>query len=571
MLLAIAQINPTVGDIAATEAKLAHAIDRAEAAEADLLLTPELSLCGYPPMDLLLVEGFVQACEEAAHRLASRTSRTCVILSAPWRDGDHLRNRLLVAREGAIVAHYDKRLLPTYDVFDEDRYFAAGDAPTVIDVAGVRVGLSVCEDLWRGVDAGTASKYEERADPIDELVAAGAQLIVNPSASPFALRKVAIQRRVLTETVRKHNVKVAAVNQVGANDELVFAGSAAVYTPDAASPSGGRLIAAGASFKEDFLLIDLPSAADAKPAAPAVEDPMLAPPPAQLLWEALTLGVRDYCAKTGFTNVVLGLSGGVDSTVAACVAVAALGQTNVLGVLAPSRYSSQGSLDDARALAQALGMKALVAPIEAMHTASSQTLEPIFAALGACDAPGATEENVQARIRGLLFMAISNKTGALLLTTGNKSELAVGYCTLYGDMNGGLAVLADVLKTQVYELARWINSAHDQCGFDAPPIPPDVLTKAPSAELIPNQTDQDTLPPYETLDAIVERYVEDRHSTASIARELRLDPQFVARITRLIDQCEYKRRQLTIGIKVTSVAFGTGRRMPIAQGWRQPS
>jgi len=565
--LAIVQRNATVGDIEGAVDSLSCAMERAEREGADLLLAPELTVCGYPPKDLLLLEGFVEACEEAVARLARRSGRCVALIGSPRRCGNAVRNSLFALKEGAVQAVYDKQLLPTYDVFDEDRYFEPGDKPVTLDVAGLRVGLAICEDLWKGRDAAESFRYRDRPDPIEALAKAGAQLIVSPSASPFALGKTRSQRDTLVQAAQRTGAVVAAVNQVGANDELIFPGAATAHVPLA--EGGARLVAAGALFEEDFLTLEIPAEASRWGQLPSVEDPLLAAQEEELLFSALVLGVRDYCRKTGFTDVALGLSGGIDSAVTACVAAAAVGAEHVVALALPSRYSSTHSVEDAKALASALGVRLLECPIEPLHSAAERTLEPLFRALGAPTEPGTAEENVQARIRGLLLMAVSNKTGALLLSTGNKSELAVGYCTLYGDMNGGLAVLADVLKTQVYALARWINAHPERVGAAAPPIPQRILDKPPSAELRPNQTDQDALPPYDELDRIVERIVTRRQQLSRIVRETGLAPELVERVAAMIDASEHKRRQLPVGLKVTPVAFGSGRRMPIAQRWRQ--
>lgn len=573
MRIALVQFNPTVGDLAGNAARAADVVRRAEDAGAHLVVLPELALSGYPPKDLLLQEGFVEEAARRAAEVARAAGSITAVVGAPRRvaPGDPhsgVANSLLVMSGGRVTAHYDKRLLPTYDVFDEDRYFVAGDRPCVVDVAGARVGLSVCEDLWRGEDVGLSARYRAKRDPAADLVEAGATLIVNPSASPFALRKGARQRDVLIAHVARLGVPIAAVNQVGGNDELIFDGHAAVYLPDASSPRGARLVAAGPGFREEVTLYDLsPDGARWRLTA-AVEDPLLAAPDEQLVWEALTLGVRDYCRKTGFRAVVIGLSGGIDSSVTACIAVGALGPENVLGVSMPSRFSSPGSRSDAADLADLLGVRMVTAPIEEPHAAMERLLAPAFAALGADAAAGVAEENVQSRLRGLILMAFSNKLGRLLITTGNKSELGVGYCTLYGDMNGGLAAISDLTKREVYALARWINANAARCGFRRAPIPPAAITKPPSAELRPDQTDQDTLPPYDEVDEIVARYVVGRQSPDRIAQEAGLARGVVAGVVRLIDISEHKRRQTPVGLKVTDVAFGSGRRMPIAQGWR---
>lgn len=580
--LRLAPLNPTIGDLEGNAALIARAIDDARADRADLVLFPELCVCGYPPRDLLLQEGFVPACVRRVTDLASRAKGITVVLGSPWLDADAQGtpgarvgaplpfNSLLALRDGAILARHDKRLLPTYDVFDEDRYFRAGDSPCVIDVAGVRVGLSVCEDLWRGADAGVLARYAHRADPVEGLVREGAQLILNASASPFVLRKGVAQRAILTEHVRRHGVALAAVNQLGGNDELIFDGRASLFVPDRAAASGAKLVALGKGFADTPATIDLPGAPSAWGALPGVRDPL---DDTGDLWDALVLGARDYCRKTGFSSAVLGLSGGIDSAVVCCIAAAALGPERVLAVAMPSRYSSPGSVADAQALAGALGVTLVRAPIEQAHAAYESLLRESFAATPSSSAQseGVTWENLQSRIRGAILMAFSNRNGAILLTTGNKSELAVGYCTIYGDMNGGLAILADVTKANVYRLARWINAHPERLELSTSGravIPEATISKPPSAELRPDQTDQDTLPPYDVVDEIVERSVEGRQSPSTIARESGIDAPTIARVLRLIEVSEFKRRQAAPGLKVTSVAFGTGRRWPIAQRWR---
>jgi NAD+ synthetase len=569
--LALAQINPTIGDLAGSAAMIARRAEEARSLGADLVVFPELCLTGYPPKDLLMQEGFLEAVSRQAKELGQSASRGVTLVfglprrigegagsaaaTAPRRPG--ITNSLEAWRDGKLLASYDKRLLPTYDVFDEDRYFVPGDRPVVIEVAGTQVGLSICEDLWKGYDVGLAQRYEGRQDPVEALVAAGAQLIVNPSASPFVLGKGRRHRDLLRTHALRHRVWVAGVNQVGGNDELVFDGHAAVYTPS------GELAAAAPGFEEAVLLCDIA----APPPRGAVADPLLGASDEELLFRALVLGVRDYLRKTGFKSAVLGLSGGIDSAVTGVLAAAAIGGPNVLALNMPSMYSSEGSRTDARELAARLGMRLETIPIDAVFTSFLASLDPLFAGRPA----DVAEENIQARIRGTLLMAASNKFGHILLTTGNKSELAVGYCTLYGDMNGGLAVLSDVSKQWVYALARWMNANPGRLwieGLTRPPIPEASITKPPSAELRPNQMDQDTLPPYPVLDEIIERYVERRQDPGRIVRETGFDGAVVARSVRMIDVSEYKRKQAAIGLKVTGVAFGSGRRMPIAQGWR---
>ncbi|MFG0326650.1 MAG: NAD+ synthase [Phycisphaerales bacterium JB037] len=565
MKIALAQINPTVGAIEGNAELVLEAARSAR--QADLLVTPELCLSGYPPKDLLLQEGFVAACERAAERLAREIAREAgadltAVIGCPVMHAGHCRNALVVARGGGIIARYLKRLLPTYDVFDEDRYFEPGHEAVVLEVAGRRIGLSICEDLWRGEDVGFAARYFDEPDPVAALVQAGAEIIVNPSASPFVLGKGRRHRELLARHARAHGIVVCAVNQVGGNDELIFDGHACAFD------ASGELIAAGPGFEPALVTVDLTP--DAEP-APLGHDPRIEATAAELTFRALVLGVRDYCRKTGFREVLLGVSGGIDSAVVAAIASAALGAEQVLGIAMPSRFSSQGSLTDARELCRRLGSSYVEIPIEDAHAAMGATLDRAFTELGepalGASLPDVTQENLQSRLRGVITMALSNRTGALLLTTGNKSELAVGYCTLYGDMNGGLAVISDVTKVQVYQLARWMNEHFADCGFGQPPIPESTITKPPSAELAPGQLDSDSLPAYEQLDEIVRRYVEEHQSHARIVGETGFEDAVVSRVLRLIDLNEYKRKQLATGLKITSVAFGFGRRFPIARGW----
>lgn len=586
MRLALAPINPTVGDIAGNAALITRWIERAREDHADFVAFPELALTGYPPKDLLLQEGFMAAVTAAAKQIGERhTEGITVVFGTPLplkgQDGGPtsasdewgLANSLLAYRDGRMLGYYDKRLLPTYDVFDEDRYFEPGSRPVVIEAAGARIGLSICEDLWRGEDVGFSHKYLDCADPVAELVeppgvgrAGGAQLIINPSASPVVLGKGRRHRELLRRHAMRHGVWVAAVNQLGGNDELIFDGSAVVIAPD------GSVVGANDPFREGLLIVEAPAPRDGGAEGGAglrlAPDPFLELSEEELAYRALVLGVRDYLRKTGFGAAVIGLSGGIDSAVTAVIAAAALGPENVTGVAMPSRYSSPGSVRDAEELAANLGLPFHLTPIEPAFNAFERALAEPFAGRE----PDVAEENVQARCRGVILMAFANKFNSLLLTTGNKSELAVGYCTLYGDMNGGLAVLSDVDKGLVYRLARWMNANPARLGFERPPrggpIPESTITKPPSAELRANQLDQDSLPPYDVLDEIIERYIEGRQSPSRIVRETGFEVETVKRIVRLIDVNEYKRKQAAIGLKLTGVAFGSGRRMPIAQGWR---
>jgi NAD+ synthase (glutamine-hydrolysing) len=574
MNVALAQINPTVGDIEHNASLVKAMIARAHSHGADLVVFPELCLCGYPPKDLLLREGFIEACERASHELGAFSPKgMTIILGLPMHAAGKpgaITNSLAAWRDGKLLARYDKRLLPTYDVFDEDRYFEPGTSAVVIDVPSqdgktIRVGLAICEDLWKGHDAGFSSRYHDAADPVDDLVRAGAQLLAVPSASPFVLAKGAKHRQIIRTHAVKHAIHVAAVNQVGGNDDLLFDGHASIVSPR------GNILAAGRGFVED-LVIAAVDAGNPEDAAPRVQDPLVGSCDEELLYHALVMGISDYCRKTGFKTATLGLSGGIDSALTAVLAVAALGPANVVGVSMPGPYSSDHSRSDAAILAERLGMKMITASIAAPMEAMRSVLDGAFETQGLPrlgeKLPDLTEENLQSRLRGTLLMAQSNRSGAIVLTTGNKSEMAVGYATLYGDMNGGLAVLSDVTKQRVYALSRWINAQHAQLGFAQPPIPVSSIEKPPSAELRPDQKDQDSLPPYETLDRVIEAYIEHHQSPATIAKTTGIDETLVRKLARMIDLAEYKRKQAAVGLKVTTVAFGSGRRVPIAQRWR---
>ena len=571
MRIALAPLNPTVGDLDGNTRLIECAIADAKAGRADLLITPELSIVGYPPRDLVLYDSFVDAAMERIRRLAAACDGITVVVGGPRRiEGlpvsSGVANSLFVLRDGEILTHYDKRLLPTYDVFDEARHFVPGDKPVCFDLGGVSVGLLVCEDIWRGSDAGMPQRYRGSACPVAETVGAGAQLLVTPSASPFVIEKSAQQDAILERHVREQGVPLVSINQLGGQDDLIFDGRVAAILPCSDEENGVRTIARNEAFADALLVVDCPTDPatwGAAPAAPAAAVRSRS----ELLHMALTLGVRDYLRKTGFGQVVIGLSGGIDSAVTACIAVSAIGAENILGVTMPSRYSSEGSVTDAERLAQGLGVRLVTAPIEPAHAEVEMLLEPLFYSLDADPEPGVAEENVQARLRGLILMGFANKLGSLLLTTGNKSELAVGYCTLYGDMNGGLAVLSDLTKAQVYELARWINDNPDKAGLPPGVIPEDTITKPPSAELRPDQTDQDTLPPYEIVDEVVERYVGAREDAAQIIESMDVSEATIRRLIGMIDRNEYKRRQAALGLKVSAVAFGPGRRMPLAQRW----
>jgi NAD+ synthase/NAD+ synthase (glutamine-hydrolysing) len=543
--IALLQINPTVGDLPGNARLIAKAVRDAQARGADLAVTPELALVGYLPRDLLLDAAFVQRSWQTLDQLAGELASgppTLVGLPEPNKadEGRPLFNTAALVNGGGVHDRFRKSLLPTYDVFDEDRYFEPFFGAQVLDISGTRIGISICEDIWNDRDFWKRRRYHH--DPVEELVRAGARAIVNLSASPFTAGKHRKREDMLSSMARKHRVPIAYVNQVGGNDDLVFDGRSTVFD------ARGATIARGRSFDTDIIVCDVGRD------APAVPVPAGDLDVESEIWRALVLGTRDYARKCGFTRAVLGLSGGIDSALTAAIAVEALGREHVLGVLMPSPFSSAGSVDDSLALARNLGIETLTLPINDAMRAMESTLRDAFAGT----APDTTEENVQARIRGNLLMALSNKRCALLLTTGNKSEIAVGYCTLYGDMSGGLGVIADVPKTMVYRVARWGNTASAR-----QVIPEVIFTKPPSAELRPNQTDQDTLPPYEVLDDILQRHVE-RHEPAEAIISAGFDADTVRRVLAMVRRSEFKRKQAAPGLKVTDRAFGTGWRMPIA-------
>jgi NAD+ synthetase len=544
MKIALGQINTTVGDLAGNEKKIREAYRRAAGAGAELAVFPELATTGYPPRDLLLRHGFVEANLAALERLAQLTDKTGLVLGYVDRSnapsGRELTNSVALLQHGKIVATRSKTLLPTYDVFDEDRYFEPAPENTPVQFNGINLGLTVCEDIWNDVEFRPDRRY--RLDPVSGLIAQGAQIIINVSASPWHLGKNKLREDMLAGIARRSRCPIVYCNLVGGNDELVFDGASLVFNPQ------GQTVARGKMFDEDFLLIDLNQATTV---------PSLDLPDEEKIFKALVLGLRDYTHKCGFKSALLGLSGGIDSALTAVIAAAALGRENVRGISLPSGYSSQGSLDDSKVLANNLGIQYDVIPIQPMFLAARAQLADVFTGR----AEDVTEENIQARLRGVLLMAMSNKFGSLLLTTGNKSELAVGYCTLYGDMCGGLAVISDVPKTMVYRLARWINREREI-------IPDATITKPPSAELRPDQKDQDSLPDYEILDAILDAYVVRARQVEQIIQQ-GFDAAVVKKVVRLIDNSEYKRRQAAPGLKVTTKAFGMGRRVPIAQNYRE--
>ena len=539
MNIGILQLNFTVGDFRGNSEKLVSAYERAVREGAELCVGSELGLCGYPPRDLLNRRDFVESHERALREVAKRVGKVPLLIGGiektNQKAGRPLYNTAFLVEKGKTRAVARKILLPTYDVFDEDRYFEAGDKVGSVRIAGKRVGVTICEDIWNDEDLWPERRY--RIDPVRELAKKGMDLLINLSASPWNIGKEKVRYRLLAEVAKREKIPVIQVNQVGGNDELVFDGQSL-----GVGVKGG-LLAQGAAFMEDVKVVDI-GGKEQKPIWAGDEEQV---------FQALVLGTRDYLQKCGFQEVVLGLSGGIDSALVAVVAAEALGKDKVLGVAMPSRFSSAGSLADAEALAKRLGIRYQKIPIEDTFAAMLRSIAPAREGRSG----GLTEENLQSRIRGMTLMAISNDSGRLLLTTGNKSEMAVGYCTLYGDMCGALAVIADVPKTLVYRISRWINREREI-------IPKNSIEKAPSAELRPDQKDQDSLPPYEELDRILESYVVNEGSIQGMVKK-GISKVLAEEMVRKIDISEYKRRQAAPGLKVTTKAFGVGRRIPLAQ------
>jgi len=566
--IALAQLDPTVGDLDGNLAQLASAYDRAEEAGCDIVAFPELSITGYPPEDLVMKPGFVADNEAALAKLAARTRHCTAVVGFVDEDRD-LFNAAAICAQGEVLGTYRKRLLPNYAVFDEARYFTPGNETDPLElyvIGGIKVGISICEDVW-SADGPLAAQAD-----------GGAELAININASPYHRGKAAARERMLATRAADSHSALVYVNQVGGQDELVFDGCSLAFDAE------GTLIARGPQFQEELLIVDVPVPAVYRqrlldprgrvsqialptvvvteaPVARAtpLENPVVEPLGREAeLYEALVLGTRDYCAKNGFTDVVIGLSGGIDSTLVAVIAADALGADHVHGVSMPSRYSSDHSKSDAALLADNLGLDYRTIPIEPAFSAYLDMLAPTFAGRP----PGLTQENIQSRCRGQVLMALSNEFGWMVLTTGNKSEMAVGYFTIYGDSVGGYAVIKDVLKTEVYALCRYVN---ERSGREL--IPEAVITKPPSAELRPDQRDDQSLPPYEILDPILQAYVEDDRTAGEIV-ELGHEEAVVRRVTRLVDLAEYKRRQCPPGVRVTTKAFGRDRRMPITNGYR---
>jgi NAD+ synthase/NAD+ synthase (glutamine-hydrolysing) len=545
MRIALAQLNPTVGDFQANREAMVRTARAAAQLGAEVVAFPELSLPGYPPRDLVERSSFLDRNAEELERLARQTADLDLALVCGYTDrsthpfGKRALNSAAVIERGQVVFRQHKTLLPTYDVFDEARYFHPADKVELYALRGTPVALTICEDAWNDRTYWKRRLYAR--DPVEELFTMGAEMLLCINASPFSMGKRAVRRRIYRAVAQRYKKPVLYVNQVGGNDQLVFDGSSFAIN------AAGELIASARSFAEDLIVVDLKAGAGDQREDFRDEQ--------EAVYQALVLGTRDYIRKCGFSRVLIGLSGGIDSSLTAAIAVEAIGRDNVMGVAMPGPYSSEHSVRDAHELARRLGIRYEQVSIVGPYQRVLEELAPLFAGMP----EDVTEENIQARLRGLTLMAISNKTGAMVLTTGNKSELAVGYCTLYGDMCGGLAVISDVPKTLVYQLARIANRRLRDV------IPESVFTKAPSAELRPNQKDSDSLPPYDVLDRVLEAYIEHNHAPQAIASNLGLPMELVGDIVRKVNLNEYKRQQAAPGLKVTSKAFGIGRRFPIAQ------
>jgi NAD+ synthase/NAD+ synthase (glutamine-hydrolysing) len=539
--IALGQINPTVGDFAGNAAKITEVSTRAKAAGAELVLFPELSICGYPPRDLVERSSFVEHNRTAAEGVARDTRGIAVICglvtAADASTGKSVMNSAALLKDGAIAFVQSKMLLPTYDVFDEMRNFAPARSQSLFPLFGKEMALTICEDAWN--DKQFWNKRLYTFDPVETLLKAGGEFLLNISASPFWMGKRELRRDMLAAIARNYRVPVVMVNQVGGNDSLVFDGSSVAFD------SSGKVIAQCKSFEEDMVVFDSEKFTGEVHEQIAGDEPSV--------YAALVLGTRDYVRKCGFKRVIVGLSGGIDSALTATIAADAIGPENVIGVGMPGPYSSQGSIDDAKTLAENLGIRFELLCITDVFENYRKTLTKVFSGYREDE----TEENIQSRTRGTLLMALSNKFGAIVLSTGNKSELGVGYCTLYGDMAGGLGVISDVPKTLVYRLSRYVNSQRAV-------IPEATLEKAPSAELRPGQKDSDSLPPYDVLDTILEEYVEDSRPAEAISSAHGFDLDLVRKVIRMVERSEYKRQQAAPGLKISAKAFGSGRRFPIA-------
>lgn len=539
MRILLAQINPTIGDLIGNTEKILYGISRAKELKADLVVFPELCVCGYPPDDFLLLHHFISAIKQPLAKIQEESKGITVIVGTPREEKKRLYNSAAVFSDGELLGFQDKSLLPTYDVFDEHRYFTPATSLNVWELCGKRVGITICEDIWQ--HSGLLHEATYTFDPIAELKSSKPDFLINISASPYSVSKFPRRIKVCSKAAESLHCPVLFCNQVGSNDGIIFGGHSAYLGSD------GKLLQCAKGFEEDYMLVDL-----SQKLAPLKYEEN----PTESLYHALVLGLRDYFRKSGFSRACLGLSGGIDSALVACIAVDALGKENVLGITMPSRYSSEGSVIDAKALVNSLGIKCQDIPIEKPFQSFLDLLSPYFEGKPV----DATEENLQARIRGMILMAISNKHGYIVLSTGNKSELAMGYATLYGDMCGGLGVISDVSKRQVYALSRWINR-------DKEIIPWNTINKEPSAELRPNQKDSDSLPPYDIIDNVLTGYVEEHLSPVEIAKKHHYPLELVLDLIRRIHRNEYKRRQSAPGLRVTEKAFSVGRRFPIVQRW----
>jgi NAD+ synthase (glutamine-hydrolysing) len=542
MKIALAQINTTVGDFEGNVAKILQYARMALDRKADLVVFPEMAVCGYPPRDLVERHDFIEQSEaelsRLSHLLPDIPALIGYVRASHVQMGKPVSNAAALLYRGKVLLDYVKILLPFYDVFDESRYFEPGNAVGIFDLEGVRIGITICEDIWNDKNFWRKRLYAR--DPVEEITQAGAKVLLNIASSPYNIEKIQLRYDMLRTIAAEHHIPVAYVNHVGGNDQLILDGSSMAFS------SNGTLVARAKSFEEDLVVFDAAGTLADIQDAPASE--------IEAVYKALLLGTRDYMRKCGFNEAIVGLSGGIDSSVVVTVAADALGPENIHAIAMPGPYSSPGSLTDAEELAKRLGVDFRVIPISPIYNDYLQTLEPSFKGRAA----DATEENIQARIRGNILMALSNKLGAMVLSTGNKSELAVGYCTLYGDMAGGLSVIADLPKTMVYALARYLNREKER-------IPLSCIEKPPSAELKADQTDQDTLPPYEILDVILKSIIEERLCAKDIAAKYKIDQALVEDVMQRVTRAEYKRQQAAPALKVTAKAFGMGRRYPIAQ------
>ncbi|MFP4107691.1 MAG: NAD+ synthase [Desulfonatronovibrio sp.] len=542
MRIALLQLNPVVCDLKGNAGMIARAAQKGFEQGAQLCVTPEMAIMGYPPGDILFNREIIDNCLHAVKQVAEKTAELGpVLVGTPWRAkdaGESLYNGACLLNRGRVHSFFGKTLLPNYDVFDEKRYFVSSNGPGYFEIQGRKIGVTICEDVWNDKDFWPVPRYGP--DPVQMLAEQKVDLILNMAASPFSLGKDKLVRDMLAAQARKHSIPVLFCNQVGGNDDLIFAGRSMALNEK------GIITAQGRDFEEDLVVADTCSRG-------SLDCGFYEPSPEAEIWQALVLGLGDYMRKSGFSEALLGLSGGIDSALVAALAVQSIGPDNVTGVLMPSPYSSRASIDDSLELARNLGIKTITIPIDQVMRAYDSALDPVFSGMER----DVTEENIQARIRGNLLMAISNKLGGLVLATGNKSELSVGYCTIYGDMAGGLAPISDVPKTLVYSLARWINDNTRLL------IPRRIITKAPSAELSPGQKDQDTLPEYEVMDQILHKYIRSFHLDKEISAE-GFDPETVARVVDMVQKAEFKRRQSPPGLKISDLAFGRGRRMPLA-------